>query len=403
MPPKRSASDANGSGKKANGGGKSSGKGAAEKSSRRILVTAGEGQTGRLIIDLLATDDDYTSKYDELTALVFSEEAKSVLEEYDSVKVIIFDPKDDEMLVKSMELVDTCLLIPPARKDKAKITRQLIDAAKKAKTVQNLVFLSSVGADYAERDKQPRLREFIDLEVLAMQPKGDPSTGDTGHSPCIIRAGFYAENLLLYTKQAQGEGKLPIPIGENHKFAPVALGDVAQVAAHVITSEGPHGLADDVRSQILVVTGPQLVAGPELAQAASQALGTKMEFEAIDEATAKKILNSPQGAEVDEAEREYLLEYYSLVREGKTNYTATTSMLAYFGTRGQEPTEFFATYSEEFKPKKRRTAAHAKASVPTRTSNRNKGKATSVTVEDVDEDESMGDAGALRKTVTKDL
>ncbi|KAI0684966.1 NAD-P-binding protein [Cerioporus squamosus] len=386
MPPKRSASDANGNGKKSDAS-KSNSKHAAEKSTRRILVTAGEGQTGRLIIDLLATDDDYTSKYDELTALVFSEEAKSILEEYEVVKVIVYDPNDEEMLVKSMELVDTCLLIPPARKDKAKITRQLLEAAKKAKTVQNLVLLSSAGADYAERDKQPRLREFIDLEVLAMQPKGDESTGDTGHSPCIIRAGFYAENLLLYTKQAQGEGKLPIPIGENHKFAPVALGDVAQVAAHVVTSEGPHGLADDVRSQVLVVTGPQLVAGPELAQAASQALGTKMEFEAIDEAKAKKILNSPQGAEVDEAEREYLLEYYSLVREGKTNYTATAAMLAYFGTRGQEPTEFFSTYSEEFKPKKRRTAASSKAPGGTKgraTTRSRKGKAAAV---ETDKDE----------------
>ena len=88
-----------------------------------------------------------------------------------------------------------------------------------------------------------------------MHPKQDPSSKETGHSTCIIRAGFYAENLLLYTKQAQGEGKLPIPIDEEHKFAPVALGDVAQVAAHVLTSVGPHGLGDDVRGELLVVTG----------------------------------------------------------------------------------------------------------------------------------------------------
>lgn len=84
-------------------------------------------------------------------------------------------------------------------------------------------------------------------------------------------------------------------------------------------------------------------------------------------ATAKKVLNSEQGEEVDEgasaqlpqpdahslttlfrqppAEREYLLEYYALVRAGKTNYVATTAMLAFFGHRGQEPTEFFKTYS----------------------------------------------------------
>nr|VWP01231.1 Uncharacterized protein [Ganoderma boninense] len=163
-------------------------------------------------------------------------------------------------------------------------------------------------------------------------------------------------NLLLYSKQAQGEGRLPIPVGDRHKFALIALGAIAQLAAFVVTSEGPHGLADNVRSQVLVATGPQLTTGRELAQATSQALGTKMEFESIDNDTAKEILNSDQGAEVDVAEREYLLEYYSLVREDKTNYTATTAMLSYLGTHGQEPAEFFKTYSDEFKPKKRKVA-----------------------------------------------
>ncbi|EIW57023.1 NAD-P-binding protein [Trametes versicolor FP-101664 SS1] len=352
------------------------------KSSRKILITAGEGQTGRLIIELLTTDDTYAGKYDELTALVFSEQAKAVLEEFDTVKTIVYDPKDEEALVQAMSLVDTCLLIPPARKDKANITRTLLSAAKSAKTVQNLILLSSAGADYAEHATQPRLREFIDLEVLAMQPKGDTSSGKTGHSPCVIRAGFYTENLLLYAKQAQGEGKLKLPIGEDHKFAPVALGDIAQIAAYVVTSEGPQGLADNVRGQVIVATGPQLTAGPELAEAASQALGTKMEFESIDEATAKNILNSEQGEEVDEAEREYLLEYYALVRAGKTNYVATTAMLAFLGHRGQEPTEFFETYSAEFKPKKRRTTKNGGAEVatknaPTRASGRGKGEAAS--------------------------
>jgi hypothetical protein len=37
-------------------------------------------------------------------------------------------------------------------------------------------------------------------------------------------AGFYAENLLIYSKQAQEEGLIPLPVGENNKFAPIALG-----------------------------------------------------------------------------------------------------------------------------------------------------------------------------------
>jgi hypothetical protein len=63
----------------------------------------------------------------------------------------------------------------------------------------------------------------------------------------------------------------------------IALGDVAQLCAHVLVSHGPMGLADDVRGQMMVATGPMMVAGPELAQAASQSLGAKMEFESVSE------------------------------------------------------------------------------------------------------------------------
>jgi len=77
-------------------------------------------------------------------------------------------------------------------------------------------------------------------------------------------AGFYAENLLLYNKQAQDKRKLPLPIGPTHKFAPVSLGDIALLAAHVVTESGPHGLGDKVWGQLITVTGtypPQTLNG----------------------------------------------------------------------------------------------------------------------------------------------
>jgi len=167
----------------------------------------------------------------------------------------------------------------------------------------------------------------------------------------VIRAGFYAENLLQYAPQAQSDGILPLPIGKNHKFAPVALGDVAQVAAHVLSGKGQHGFDDKHRGQMMVVTGPMLCAGEELATAASEALGTKMQFEDISQSEAKKVLRAQ--SDIDNAEQEYLLEYYSLVREGKTNYIATTAFHDVTGTHSTEPTEFFKMYSAEFKPAKR--------------------------------------------------
>jgi len=168
----------------------------------------------------------------------------------------------------------------------------------------------------------------------------------------VFRPGFYAENLLLYAPQIKEEKILPLPIGENHSFAPVALGDVAQLVAYVLTGKGKNGLDDRHRGQLIVFTGPKLVNGPELAENASKALGVKIEFESISNAEAKKVLKT-HAKDHNESEREYLLEYYSLVRDGKTNYISTA---AYHDVTGQHPTEpdhFFKLYSTEFKKAKK--------------------------------------------------
>jgi len=63
---------------------------------------------------------------------------------------------------------------------------------------------------------------------------------------------------LLYAPQAQHDGKLPLPIGNTHKFAPIALGDVAKVVAHVVTGHGKHGFDDKHRGQLITLTGKSI-------------------------------------------------------------------------------------------------------------------------------------------------
>ncbi|CEQ39420.1 SPOSA6832_00949, partial [Sporobolomyces salmonicolor] len=334
--------------KKHNSGSTKSGDTKPPSSARKIAITAAEGYTGSAVIELLLTDGNYKGKFSSLVGLTFgadgASEGSGVLSELGVETVDVLDA-DEAALEKTLKDlgIDTLLLVPPARKDKTKLVKKVLSAGKATKSVQNVVFLSSAGADYAERDRQPRLREFIDLEgkgivqVLAMQPKSDPSTGDTGHSPCVVRAGFYLENLLLYSKQAQGEGKLPLPIDPDHKFAPVALGDVALLLATILTSTGPHGLADSVRGQMIVLTGPMMTAGPELAEAASQALGTKLEFESISEKEAQKILEGEAGEAVDQD-------------------VSTAAFKQITGQDAQQPTEFFEAYAGEFKKKRRRVS-----------------------------------------------
>lgn len=266
------------------------------------------------------------------------------------VNVVTHSPGRVRQMTKTLKDTgcDTICVIPPAHENKFDITTELVEAAQKAQ-VPNVLLISSVGCDYADPQKQPRLREFIDIENMVLESKGLTSTA-TGTSPCVIRAGFYAENLLLYAPQAQSEGTLPLPIGETHKFAPVALGDVAQVAAHVLSGKGKHGFDDKHRGQMMVVTGPMLCAGEELAAAASKALGTEMQFENISPAEAKRVLKSQSG--IDVSEQQYLLEYYSLVREGKTNYVSTTAFQLITGQPPTEPDEFFQMYEAEVRPKK---------------------------------------------------
>ncbi|KAH7029876.1 uncharacterized protein B0I36DRAFT_245099 [Microdochium trichocladiopsis] len=325
--------------------------------SRNICITAVEGQTGFLIAELLLTNNSFSGKLDSLVGLTLDPKADKAKElESLGAKIVPHSPGRVRDTIKALKSTgcDTLCLVPPASVDKKDICLELVAAASKA-GVPNVCLISSAGCDYADPKLHPRLREFIEIETAVLQAKGDPSTS-TGHSPCVIRAGFYAENILLYAPQAKSEGILPLPIGKNHKFAPVALGDVAQVAAHVLTGKGEHGFDDRHRGQMMIVTGPMLCAGNELAEAASQALGSPMEFENVSQAEAKRILKSQSDS--DESEKQYILEYYSLVRQGSTNYIATTAFHDVTGEHPTQPTDFFKLYKSEFteqeQPKKKK-------------------------------------------------
>ncbi|KJK74048.1 hypothetical protein H634G_10674 [Metarhizium anisopliae BRIP 53293] len=324
---------------------------------RKICITAVDGNTGFAIAELLLQHREFSRKIDSVVGLALDPESEQS-QELKSLGATIVPHTVGRVktMVKTLKDTgaDTICLVPPAHQDKLDICMELLEEAKKAQ-VGNVCLISSAGCDYADSKKQPRLREFIDLEALVLESKGDASI-PTGGSPCVIRAGFYAENILLYAPQAKEEGVLPLPIGESHKFAPIALGDVAHVAAHVLTGKGKHGFDDRHRGQMMIVTGPKLCAGDELATAASKALGTEIKFENISQAEAKRVLKAQSDS--DQSELQYLLEYYSLVREGKTNYIATTAFHDVTGTHPTEPDGFFRLYQNEMRPSKKAKHYH---------------------------------------------
>ncbi|EXJ62074.1 hypothetical protein A1O7_02507 [Cladophialophora yegresii CBS 114405] len=316
-------------------------------SHRNICITAIDGNTGSSIAKYILEHENFKKKVGTITGLALNQNAPLAKEVQKlGVKIVQHKPGRVKQMVEQLKSTgaDTICLIPPASEKKMDITRELVDATKKA-GIPNVCFISSAGCDLADPQKQPRLREFIELETMVLAAKGDPDT-QTGHSPVVIRPGFYAENLLLYAPQMQQEQSIPLPIGDKHKFAPMGITDLAHVAAHVLTGKGKHGFSDKHRGQLMVLTGPLLCAGEELATAASQALGTELEFEDISENEARSILE--EQSSLDPSEIQYLLEYYSLVRDGKTNYISTTAYHDVTGQHPLEPPEFFNEMKKVF-------------------------------------------------------
>lgn len=156
--------------------------------SRKVCISAVDGQTGFLIAELLLTSPDFSNKVDAVVGLALHPHSPKCKElEKLGATIIPHKPGKEREMVKTLKEsgADTVCLIPPTHKDKYDITVELVNATKKA-GVPNVCLLSSAGADMASAEKQPRLREFIDIEQLVMSAKGDPNT-ETGHSPVVIR------------------------------------------------------------------------------------------------------------------------------------------------------------------------------------------------------------------------
>jgi len=102
-------------------------------------------------------------------------------------KVVPHQPGRIREMVETLQQTgaDTIYLISPVHEEKCNITAELIETTKKA-SIPNVYFVSLAGCDLAEKEKQPRLHEFIELETLAMSTKGVPSTS-TGKSVVAIR------------------------------------------------------------------------------------------------------------------------------------------------------------------------------------------------------------------------
>lgn len=149
--------------------------------SRKVCITAVDGQTGFLIAERLLKDGTFRSQLTGLTGLALDPTSPKAKELRGLGAVIVpHKPGCEREVAATLKKTgcDTICLVPPTHADKFDIAVELSNAAKKA-GVANVLLISSAGCGYAER-------EFIDLESVVFGAKRGLNV-PLENSPCVIR------------------------------------------------------------------------------------------------------------------------------------------------------------------------------------------------------------------------
>ncbi|WP_369372513.1 NAD(P)H-binding protein [Promicromonospora sp. Populi] len=217
----------------------------------KILVTGATGNIGRMVVDHLLAGGA-----DDVRALTINP-AKAQLP--DSVEVARGYLGRPETLPAAFAGVERLYLAPVLG------------------TVTDVVRLA----------REAGVRHIVDLsgdETTDWQPIAQ-AVEASGLAWTHLYAGEFVENTTVWADQVRttGEVREPYPEAAN---APVAMDDIARVAAAVLLGNGP--LGDNHEGRVHTVTGPETMTRAERARRLGQVLGREVVFKqvSLDEATA---------------------------------------------------------------------------------------------------------------------
>jgi uncharacterized protein YbjT (DUF2867 family) len=253
-----------------------------------ILVTGATGLNGGELVRLLS------ARGVPVRALVRNTKKAEALAAMPNVEIVEGDMARPETLPAALRGVDRAMLISSSDATMQEVQSNFINAAKAA-GVKHVVKLSGIMPEVDSPFRFARMHGEIEKKLER-----------SGVAYTHLRAGEFMHSYFRQVPAIVAKAAFFLPM-EDAKIASIDVGDIAEVAAIALTTQGHEG-------KIYPLTGPEALTMAEVANKLSTATGTPIRYVNVAPEQARQ---AQIDAGMPEARADALAELFAERRKGK--------------------------------------------------------------------------------------
>ncbi|BAL26983.1 SDR family oxidoreductase [Azoarcus sp. KH32C] len=251
-----------------------------------LLIIGAAGNNGTATLDALVRK--HKDRFVIRAGVRSQAKARELQDRFPGIETAILDLDKPATLAPAFQGVNKLFLIIGNVENREEHATNAIDAAVAAGSVEHVLFYSVVGAEY----------EAI---LFARQFRfGEKYLEASGLKWTHLRTIFFQENFVGWADGIK-QGAFYFGIRDG-RFAPLNVGDIGEIAANILATDGHEGKAYNI-------TGPELLSGQDFARVFSNATGKPVQFVSPDQATT---LQSLLGSGWPEWQAKGLVELFNL-------------------------------------------------------------------------------------------